>query len=145
MGLKDHGIDKPYECDQCDKCYRQYAHLHRHIENIHRKQVHHFCCELCGEEFGCKSDLRNHCETHTRSKPFKCSKCTKCYAHKKTLNAHVERVHEKKVNYQCDVCKKGFYGKDIYEKHCRVHTGERPFKCHLCSSSFKQKSYLKHH
>ena len=44
-----------------------------------------------------------------------------------------------KFKFICVTCKKSFkYNSDL-KRHERVHTGEKPFKCDMCSKSYQQK------
>ena len=48
-------------------------------------------------------------------------------------------------NFKCLYCQKTFTRKDLFIKHMRIHTGERPFKCNECQMNFKQAQHLKEH
>lgn len=49
------------------------------------------------------------------------------------------------VQHQCLVCKYATYHLTTMKRHVRVHTGERPIQCTLCSKRFIQNADLKKH
>lgn len=61
-------------------------------------------------------------------------------------NAGRKRKHPiKPGKHICKYCGKGCAKPSVLEKHVRMHTGERPFPCEICSQSFKTKSNLYKH
>lgn len=46
---------------------------------------------------------------------------------------------------RCPICTRLFPSPASLQMHLRVHTGERPFKCHLCDRAFKRKGHLASH
>lgn len=50
-----------------------------------------------------------------------------------------------KYGFRCPVCDKWQRSKAILESHMRMHTGEKPFACEVCSKQFSLKSNWKRH
>ncbi|KAL8617132.1 hypothetical protein ACOMHN_014302 [Nucella lapillus] len=58
------------------------------------------------------------------------------------LEEHSSRVHRR---FLCSYCGKGFTAKPNRDRHVRVHTGVKPYKCQLCSQAFYRGDDLKYH
>ena len=50
-----------------------------------------------------------------------------------------------KEGYSCQVCRKMFTSSSNLAVHSMIHSGTKPFKCDLCSWSFRQKAHLQKH
>ena len=79
-------------------------------------------CDICGESFACRSDLKQHKKSHVEHKPFKCEYCNKAFRAKTKLVYH-ERGHTGERPFTCDICGKAFARKEILVLHERTHTG----------------------
>ncbi|XP_034245555.1 myoneurin-like [Thrips palmi] len=53
--------------------------------------------------------------------------------------------HGSKKKYPCHICSKVFGWSTDLKRHILIHTGERPFKCKLCPSSFTRNFLLQKH
>lgn len=47
--------------------------------------------------------------------------------------ADVEDLEDEKGKFKCKFCNQGFKRKYDMEKHCRKHTGDKPYKCGICA------------
>ncbi|OUM64323.1 hypothetical protein PIROE2DRAFT_25159, partial [Piromyces sp. E2] len=46
---------------------------------------------------------------------------------------------------ECDICKKIFSRKYDLIRHRRIHTGETPYKCHICGLGFTRSDHRDRH
>ena len=77
---------------------------------------------------------------------FKCSFCDYKSKYKQAVTHHVERVHLKKRDYNCDQCKKSFHQECDLRKHINtVHLKQRRFVCETCGFPCVTKQSLEKH
>ncbi len=42
-------------------------------------------------------------------------------------------------DFACKLCNKSFKDVSSFQRHCKIHTEERPFICEMCDIGFKMK------
>ena len=88
--------------------------------------------------------LADHMSVHQKKKNFICESCGKGFATQRSLDLH-SITHTGVKSYQCTFCNKLFARKGEVDDHIRTHTGERPFQCDICGVTFSQRSNLQSH
>ncbi|XP_052791502.1 uncharacterized protein LOC128225640 [Mya arenaria] len=74
--------------------------------------------------------------------PFTCELCEETFDEFETFDTHGVKVHRR---FLCSYCGKAFTSRPNRERHVRYHTGEKPYTCDLCPSSFFRGDDLKYH
>ncbi|GAA6032533.1 hypothetical protein JCM8097_004803 [Rhodosporidiobolus ruineniae] len=84
-----------------------------------------FVCELCGETFTRRYNLRGHQRAHNGEKPYKCSHdgCDKAFARAHDCKRH-ELLHLGVRKYHCSPCKRDFVRLDALHRHHRSEVGQ---------------------
>ena len=155
------------KCPMCDKTFSNQGNMKTHVVLMHSEpEAKMLSCSLCNSKFVRICDLNNHkrghrkirklykCENCSRSfaslmkmakhqtehdlKPFKCTLCKYETHNKSVLKVHGFFHNQQESKFSCNFCDKTFQRKMYLVLHTRSHTGEKPHKCGLCTSSFSQ-------
>nr|XP_055106767.1 zinc finger protein 30 homolog [Symphalangus syndactylus] len=130
---RTHTNEKPYECLECRKTFRQSAHLIRH-QRLHTCEKP-YKCKQCWKAFASVSDFNRHRKIHTGERLNECKKCGKVFNNYPTLTQH-QIIHTSVKPYECKECGKTFTWLSNLKKHQRIHTGDKPYECKDCKKAF---------
>ena len=145
LHMRRHDKDFTFFCDICDKGFVSNRELKLH--KVSHENLRSFVCYVCGKLFLRKSNLSEHMKIHTGSKNYSCDICDLSFLRPSNLETHKSRKHggEDMKKFSCTKCGKWFHSLQQLNRHSLVHSGERPFNCDICKTSYARADHLKSH
>ena len=146
-------------CNICNEAFPNDSSLQIHLKRHHSKQIHEcslkicpFCDKTCKSEQTFYIHVKN---IHAYQDPdllkekYTCDLCaagdTSSFLDQGRLNRHIETVHKKAQETECDICHRKFSQKATMMRHRRIHLDIKPFKCGICELTFTQKTGMRAH
>ncbi|KPJ01219.1 Zinc finger protein 595 [Papilio xuthus] len=140
--LKAHiNCHKVKECPYCFKtlkCHSHYnIHIKRHTSNVKRKRNKlYYTCNNCNYQSLNKKTLEAHINRiHLHIRPYVCETCDKGFYKNSHLTEHV-KIHLQIKNKTCEVCGEHFVNEKTLIEHQRLHSDDKPYECNICMKRF---------
>ena len=107
------------KCDVCERTFANYSIYKYHMRHSHLNQK--TVCIQCGKKLSCPKSLERHVNfIHNRTTQFQCDICDKCFWCPESIRTHYLGVHER-VTYACEFCKANIRGKSNLRSHIKRH------------------------
>lgn len=131
-----------YECEFCQRKFKQEIRLKDHIKNQH-SNGRQFECSVCKKCFKEKKTVMRHELIHG-DKNFECSYCDLKFGRHDSKMKHEIKAHEKIRTFECYKCRFSAKLLDV-KKHMHKCLGEVKNQCDICQKTFTTNTYLKIH
>ena len=119
-----HSKEEEIKCKQCEYVCNEEQELHQHIRLKHTVELDISSAMLVEKEEECKN-------TSSRSED---------------MNRHIQDIHKKRENYDCEKCEHTCSKVEVTRKHKTLqHLGEGSMKCKTCGEVFNSKPELMRH
>ncbi|XP_050093389.1 zinc finger protein 432-like [Anopheles aquasalis] len=122
--LVTHKKQKLFCCTVCGMNLSSKRNLKYHQQAVHGGGLEKvYNCNICDRRFAFPSTLKNHMNTHTGLRPYKCVYCNRVYGNGGDLVEHVAKHHVGNDNiYLCHLCDADFSKVRELKAHYEVHS-----------------------
>ena len=150
-------LEKPFQCEACDKCFSNYSNMMSHVEHYHgwSRQCNVDTCQM---RLSSIADFVSHHvqhsdanfiipETNTERNSVPC-KCPVCKKTSLGVNRHWEHsfIHDKVARFKCPLCDRRVNKVQNLKDHIKRHLGpdSKTKKCDKCDKKFCPADIYKH-
>jgi stress-induced morphogen len=106
-------------------------------------------CKRCHKSFvfdDCKKHIKCKEKKSTSvGKLYECTFCDKKCQSSSHLKYHIRSAHTGERPYKCTLCSMSFLQIVKLKRHILTHTGEKPYQCDICNVCFRTGYHLKEH
>ncbi|XP_031636509.1 transcription factor IIIA-like [Contarinia nasturtii] len=127
--------------ESCGKFFHSVNSMKAHCHQIHSEIFRAFECDICGEKFRRKTQLKQHMFVHTGNYRYTCDKCGKGFHLMSRLKRH-ENSHRTR---QCPDCGATFDKWSLLLAHKNKEHINSDLKCSICNREFHSRRLLKIH
>ncbi|XP_046703089.1 zinc finger protein 1035 [Silurus meridionalis] len=133
----------PHRCTKCQLSFTRSSKLREHM-TTHREE--NFPCDLCHENFSCKSSRAEHRKIHTEGEdelPPLIPPAKQASSPPVSVSPSLSTAQQ--YRYRCEICQVRFPDPEQLSEHGCNPAKERPYSCKDCNQHFLHGSHLKKH
>lgn len=91
---EESSADKPFQCDECHRCFKERGNLNKHVLSVHEKKRTKVC-HICGKSFAFRDGLMRHVShVHQNERRHTCEICNRQFKQLSHLAKHQKTIHK---------------------------------------------------